>query len=87
MAFINLATFQQSLFLGQPKEIIQTFTEAIQTIDIPKSVGKMCKLWIEFAKFYHTNKQTKDVSTVVIVDEIFSNFFLFRLELFSAKPL
>ncbi len=48
--------------LDQPVEIINTYTEAIQTVDIPQSVGKVSNLWISFAKFYEENEQIDDVS-------------------------
>uniref|UniRef100_H2YVK1 Suppressor of forked domain-containing protein n=1 Tax=Ciona savignyi TaxID=51511 RepID=H2YVK1_CIOSA len=52
------------LFKDQPREIINTYTEAIQTIDVKKSVGKMNNLWVSFAKFYETNDQIEDSRTI-----------------------
>ncbi|XP_078486633.1 pre-mRNA-splicing factor SYF1 [Ciona intestinalis] len=52
------------LFKDQPREIINTYTEAIQTIDVKKSVGKLYTLWVSFAKFYESNDQIQDARTI-----------------------
>nr|XP_026690906.1 pre-mRNA-splicing factor SYF1 [Ciona intestinalis] len=54
------------LFKDQPREIINTYTEAIQTIDVKKSVGKLYTLWVSFAKFYESNDQIQDVSQLLV---------------------
>jgi len=52
------------LFKDQPHQIISTFTAAIQTIEIPEAVGKIHKLWIEFANFYVENGQINDARDI-----------------------
>ncbi|GAB6022007.1 Pre-mRNA-splicing factor SYF1 [Chamberlinius hualienensis] len=52
------------LFEGKPKEIISTFTEAVQTVDPKLSKGKLHTLWVAFAKFYDENGQIADARTV-----------------------
>lgn len=45
---------------GKPREVVNTFTEAVQTIDPKQAVGKLASLWVNFAKFYEKNKQIED---------------------------
>nr|XP_039253689.1 pre-mRNA-splicing factor SYF1-like [Styela clava] len=45
-------------------QVINTYTEAIQTIEIPKSVGKISNLWVSFAKFYEKHDQIDDARTI-----------------------
>lgn len=52
------------LYEGKPRDVIRTYTEAIQTIDVAESVGKIHDLWIEFAKFYDANGQLPDARTI-----------------------
>nr|CAB3267779.1 pre-mRNA-splicing factor SYF1 [Phallusia mammillata] len=52
------------LYKDQPREIINTYTEAIQTVDVMKCVGKMYTLWVAFAKFYEENDQIDDARTI-----------------------
>lgn len=52
------------LFEGKPHDIINTYTEAVQTIDPKLAVGKMHTIWVEFAKFYENNKQLDDSRVV-----------------------
>lgn len=48
------------LYEGKPHEIINTYTEAVQTVDPKLAVGKLHTLWVEFAKFYEKNGQVED---------------------------
>lgn len=48
------------LYEGKPHEIINTYTEAVQTVDPKLAVGKLHTLWVEFAKFYESNNQIED---------------------------
>ena len=41
--------------------MINTFTEAVQTVDVEKAVGKPHALWVSFAKFYEDNDQLPEV--------------------------
>lgn len=43
-------------------QIINTYTEAVQTVDPFKATGKTHTLWVSFAKFYEVNGQIEDVS-------------------------
>ena len=42
-------------------QIINTYTEAVQTVDIDQAVGKPNTLWVNFAKFYEENDQLPEV--------------------------
>lgn len=48
------------LYDGKSSEIVETYTEAIQTVDAKQAGGKYGQLWIEFAKFYENNEQLDD---------------------------
>ncbi|ETE73828.1 Pre-mRNA-splicing factor SYF1, partial [Ophiophagus hannah] len=52
------------LYEGKPWEIINTYTEAVQTVDPFKATGKSHTLWVSFAKFYETNGQIEDARTI-----------------------
>ena len=52
------------LYKEKPRQCINTFTEALQTVDPLKAVGKLHKLWIAFAKFYEDNEQIDDSRTI-----------------------
>ena len=53
-----------SLYEGKPLEIINTYTEAVQTVDVKLAVGKLYTLWVEFAKFYEKNGQIEEARLV-----------------------
>lgn len=46
---------------------MNTYTEAVQTVDPFKATGKPHTLWVAFAKFYEDNGQLEDVSVVCIL--------------------
>uniref|UniRef100_A0A668AVE3 Pre-mRNA-splicing factor SYF1 n=1 Tax=Myripristis murdjan TaxID=586833 RepID=A0A668AVE3_9TELE len=52
------------LYEGNPRQIINTYTEAVQTVDPMKSTGKPHSLWVSFAKFYEENEQLDDARTI-----------------------
>jgi pre-mRNA-splicing factor SYF1 len=52
------------LYEGKPHDIINTFTEAVQTVDPKMAIGKVHTLWVDFAKFYEKNKQIEDARIV-----------------------
>ena len=58
----NVVEWQKRVTLleGKPREIVNTYTEAVQTVDPKQAVGKLYTLWVNFAKFYETNKQIND---------------------------
>lgn len=41
--------------------MINAYTEAVQTVEVEKAVGKPHHLWVEFSKFYETNGQLAEV--------------------------
>ncbi|XP_015589714.1 pre-mRNA-splicing factor SYF1 [Cephus cinctus] len=53
------------LYEGQPHEIINTYTEAVQTVQPQLAVGKLHTLWVAFAKFYEENGQIPDARVVL----------------------
>ncbi|XP_075214335.1 pre-mRNA-splicing factor SYF1 fand isoform X2 [Lycorma delicatula] len=53
------------LYEGKPHDIINTYTEAVQTVDPKLAVGKLHTLWIAFAKFYEDNEQIEDARVVL----------------------
>jgi len=52
------------LLEGKQREIINTYTEAVQTVDPKLASGKLSSLWIAFAKFYETHKQIDDARII-----------------------
>ncbi|PVD22082.1 hypothetical protein C0Q70_17885 [Pomacea canaliculata] len=52
------------LFEGKPQEIINTYTEAVQTVDPKQASGKPHTLWVEFAKFYENADQIEDARLI-----------------------
>ncbi|XP_050306886.1 pre-mRNA-splicing factor syf1 homolog isoform X1 [Anthonomus grandis grandis] len=52
------------LYDGKPHEIINTYTEAVQTVQPKLAVGKLHTLWVEFAKFYEKNGQVDDARLI-----------------------
>lgn len=53
-----------TLYESKPEEIINTYTEAVQTVQPRLAVGKLHTLWVEFAKFYEKNGQVDDARVV-----------------------
>ncbi|XP_028635648.1 pre-mRNA-splicing factor SYF1 [Grammomys surdaster] len=54
-----------ALHEGRPWEIMNTYTEAVQTVDPFKATGKPHTLWVAFAKFYEDNGQLEDARSVL----------------------
>ena len=46
-------------------EMINTYTEAVQTVDPKQAVGKLHHLWVNFAKFYDENDQLDDAGVIL----------------------
>ncbi|KAF7493717.1 Pre-mRNA-splicing factor SYF1 [Sarcoptes scabiei] len=61
------------LLEGKPTEIIETYTEAVQTVDPTQAIGKYPLLWIGFARFYEINGQFED-SRVVFDKAVTMNY-------------
>ncbi|XP_063787705.1 pre-mRNA-splicing factor SYF1 isoform X1 [Pseudophryne corroboree] len=53
------------LYQDKPREIINTYTEAVQTVDPAKATGKPHSLWVSFAKFYEDNGQIEDARAIL----------------------
>ena len=47
-----------------PLKVIETFSDAIQTIEPKLALGKLNSLWISFAKFYEVNSQLDEARMV-----------------------
>jgi len=62
----NVVEWQKRVTLleGKPREIVNTYTEAVQTVDPKQAVGKLFTLWVNFAKFYESNKQINDARII-----------------------
>lgn len=52
------------LYEGKPHEIIDTYTEAVQTVDPKLAIGKLYTLWVGFAQFYEKNDQIEDARLI-----------------------
>lgn len=52
------------LFEDKPRDIINTYTEAVHTVDPQLATGKLYTLWVEFAKYYETNDQVDDARLI-----------------------
>uniref|UniRef100_A0A914VZD4 Pre-mRNA-splicing factor SYF1 n=2 Tax=Plectus sambesii TaxID=2011161 RepID=A0A914VZD4_9BILA len=52
------------LYEGQPQKQIETFTEAVRTVDPKLQTGKLFSIWVAFAKFYEKNKQLDDARMI-----------------------
>lgn len=52
------------LFEGKPKEVINTYTEAVQTVEAKQATGKPHTLWVEFAKFYEKHRQIAEARVI-----------------------
>ncbi|XP_064355470.1 pre-mRNA-splicing factor SYF1 [Dromaius novaehollandiae] len=53
------------LHQGRPGEIINTYTEAVRTVDPFKATGRPHGLWVAFARFYEDNGQLEDARTIL----------------------
>mmetsp|Transcript_2417 Transcript_2417/g.3520 ORF Transcript_2417/g.3520 Transcript_2417/m.3520 type:complete len:886 (+) Transcript_2417:38-2695(+) len=47
-----------------PKKVLICYAEAVKTVNPKLAVGKLCDLWIEFAKFYEDHKDFENVRIV-----------------------
>lgn len=62
--FVLSLTLLRVYPLGKPHEIINTYTEAVQTVEPKLAVGKLHTLWVDFAKFYETNGQIEEARLI-----------------------
>ncbi|XP_074714077.1 pre-mRNA-splicing factor SYF1 isoform X2 [Strix uralensis] len=53
------------LYRGNPQQIINTYTEAVRTVDPFKATGRPHGLWVAFARFYEDNGQLDDARTIL----------------------
>uniref|UniRef100_A0A2K5CTL8 Pre-mRNA-splicing factor SYF1 n=1 Tax=Aotus nancymaae TaxID=37293 RepID=A0A2K5CTL8_AOTNA len=56
---------QVALHQGRPREIINTYTEAVQIMDPFKATDKPHTLWVAFAKFYEDNGQLDNACVIL----------------------
>ena len=49
---------------SSPVQIINTYTEAVKTVDPMKADGKVSDLWVNFAKYYETNNNFNNADMV-----------------------
>lgn len=58
------------VFVIEIKEIIfqqvETYEEAVRTVQPKFQTGKLSSIWISFAKFYEREKQLNDVSRLFV---------------------
>lgn len=62
-------------------QVINTFTEAVQTVDMEKAVGKPHTIWVQFAKFYEDHEQVPEVR--MCVHAAHTNIPCMQLKLYS----
>lgn len=48
-----------------PREVIDTYTEALKTVSPDKAVGKLSEIWVRFAKFYEKAHQLDDARAIL----------------------
>lgn len=65
MKCFNTRHKRVQLYEGKPHEIINTYTEAVKTVEPKLAVGKLHTLWVAFAKFYEANGQVEDARVVL----------------------
>lgn len=53
-----------TLLEGKPIEIIEVYTEAVQTVDPKLAIGKLHTIWVNFAKFYESHQQFDDARLI-----------------------
>lgn len=51
--------------MTKSKDVIDTFTEALKTIEPDKAVGRLSHVWVEFAKYYETAEQLDDARAIL----------------------
>ncbi|KAG5177608.1 hypothetical protein JKP88DRAFT_202283, partial [Tribonema minus] len=49
---------------GKPADAVRTYADAVKAISPKLAVGKLCNLWIEFAKFYEEHGDMSNARTV-----------------------
>ncbi|PIO60400.1 hypothetical protein TELCIR_18102 [Teladorsagia circumcincta] len=53
-----------ALYEGHPEKQIDTYLEGVRTVKPKMQVGKLCSLWISFAKFYENADQLDDARSI-----------------------
>merc|ERR1712223_919684 len=63
----NVGEWQKrvELLKEKPHEVINTYTEAVQTVDPKQAVGKLHHLRVNFGKFYEENDQMEDARVIL----------------------
>ena len=49
---------------GDPEKAVETYEKAVETISPHRAHGKLCDLWIEYAKYYEDKSQIKEARSV-----------------------
>mmetsp|Transcript_8016 Transcript_8016/g.17347 ORF Transcript_8016/g.17347 Transcript_8016/m.17347 type:complete len:963 (+) Transcript_8016:185-3073(+) len=52
------------LYKDNPEKVIRCFTEAVMTVDPPKSEGRLWTLWAAFAKFYESHEDLENARII-----------------------
>lgn len=52
------------LLEDKPTEVIEVYSEAVQTVDPKQAIGQYHTLWLDFAKFYEKNGQLDDARMI-----------------------
>ncbi|XP_051632250.1 LOW QUALITY PROTEIN: pre-mRNA-splicing factor SYF1-like, partial [Manacus candei] len=62
----NVHEWHKRVALHQhPEKIIQTYTEAVRTVDPQRATGRPHELWVAFARFYEDNGQLDDARAIL----------------------
>ena len=61
-----MSGFSSYIHNAVSSQIINTFTEAVQTVDAKMASGKLHTLWVAFAQFYENADQLEDVRICVV---------------------
>lgn len=48
----------------KPTEVIEVYSDAVQTVDPKQAIGQYYTLWVDFAKFYEKNNQLEDARLI-----------------------
>ena len=59
---LNAKSYKLHCFIWE--QVINAFTEGVQTVNPKEAVGKLNALWVAFAKFYEQAKQLEDARII-----------------------
>ena len=52
------------LLENKPAEIVEVYSDAVQTVQAKQAIGKYYLLWVKFAQFYESNGQLEDARLI-----------------------